>query len=116
MKKYILISISALLFCSCVKSKIFLYEVEGSEEFPNSSLTINEIKSEGSDFLFDFNIDNYELGSQTSKNFKYNLANSDKGQHIHFILNNGPYSAHYESSFTKKIEGDSNILLSLIHI
>ena len=56
MKKYILISISALLFCSCVKSKIFLYEVEGSEEFPNSSLTINEIKSEGSDFLFDFNI------------------------------------------------------------
>ena len=114
MKKYILISISALLFCSCVQSKIFLYEVEGSEEFPNSSLTINEIKSEGSDFLFDFNIDNYELGSQTSKNFKYNLANSDKGQHIHFILNNGPYSAHYESSFTKKIEGDSNILLAFL--
>ena len=114
MKKYILISISALLFCSCVQSKIFLYEVEGSEEFPNSSLTINEIKSEGSDFLFDFNIENYELGSQTSKNFEYNLANSDKGQHIHFILNNGPYSAHYESSFTKKIEGDSNILLAFL--
>ena len=76
MKKYILISISALLFCSCVKSKIFLYEVEGSEEFPNSSLTINEIKSEGSDFLFDFNINNYELGSQTSKNFKYNFISN----------------------------------------
>ena len=60
MKKYLLISIFALLFCSCVKSKIFLYEVEGSEEFPNSSLTINEIKSEGSDFLFDFNINSRE--------------------------------------------------------
>jgi len=114
MKKYILISISALLFCSCVQSKIFLYEVEGSEEFPNSSLTLDKIKSEGSDFFFDFNIDNYELGSQTSKNFEYNLANSGKGQHIHFILNNGPYSAHYDSSFTKKIEGDSNILLAFL--
>ena len=114
MKKYILISISALFFCSCVLNKIFLYEVEGSEEFPNSSLTLNKIKSEGSDYFFDFNIDNYELGSQTGKNFKYNLANSDKGQHIHFILNNGPYSAHYESSFTKKIEGDSNILLAFL--
>ncbi|WP_233188676.1 hypothetical protein [Tenacibaculum sp. SG-28] len=31
------------------------------------------------------------------------MANSGKGQHIHFILNNQPYSAHYEANFSKDI-------------
>ena len=41
---------------------------------------------------------------QTIKEFDYELANSAKGQHIHFIVNNGPYSAHYSNNFEKDIE------------
>ena len=63
---------------------------------------------------FSFNIENYDLGLQTSKNFDYQLANSAKGQHIHFIVNNGPYSAHYTDSFSKGFEKDSNVILAFL--
>ena len=43
------------------------------------------------------------LGEQTKGNFEFQIANSAQGQHIHYILNNGPYSAHYENSFKKTL-------------
>jgi hypothetical protein len=49
--------------------------------------------------LFSFDLENYELGIQSPKAFDYQLANSAKGQHIHFIINNGPYSAKYTTEF-----------------
>jgi len=52
---------------------------------------------------FSFNVENYELGAQTKGLNPQKLANSGKGQHIHFILNNQPYSAHYEPSFKKEV-------------
>ena len=63
---------------------------------------------------FSFNIENYDLGIQTSKNFDYQLANSAKGQHIHFIINNGPYSAHYMDSFSKDFKKESNVILAFL--
>ena len=63
---------------------------------------------------FSFSIENYDLGIQTSKNFDYQLANSAKGQHIHFIVNNGPYSAHYTDSFSKGFEKDGNVILAFL--
>ena len=51
---------------------------------------------------------------QTLKNFDYELANSAKGQHIHFIVNNDPYSAHYEDTFTKKFQESSNVILAFL--
>ena len=59
-------------------------------------------------------MDEYELGLQTLKDFRYTLANSAKGQHIHFIVNNDPYSAHYNEKFSKKLEGDSNVILAFL--
>ena len=56
----------------------------------------------------------YELGIQTLKEFDYQLANSAKGQHIHFIVNNGPYSAHYEDNFTKNLEKENNVILAFL--
>ena len=56
----------------------------------------------------------YELGMQTLKDFDYQLANSAKGQHIHFIVNNGPYSAHYSDTFTKKLDEKNNIILAFL--
>ena len=57
----------------------------------------------GSEVEFNFAVDNYQLGAQTDSPNAKKLANSGKGQHIHFIINNQPYSAHYESKFKKKI-------------
>jgi hypothetical protein len=73
-------------------------------------MEVNEIENE---YSFSFETNNYELGIQTSNEFNYNLANSGKGQHIHFIVNNGPYSAHYSENFTKKID-EGDILLAFL--
>ena len=64
---------------------------------------------------FKFKVENYELGAQTDKNeITKTLANSDKGQHIHFIVDNNPYSAHYEPNFSKDFsEGTHHIVAFL---
>jgi hypothetical protein len=65
-------------------------------------------------YKFSFDVNQYELGMQTLKDFDYQLANSAKGQHIHFIVNNGPYSAHYENIFSKKLKDSSNVILAFL--
>ena len=80
---------------------ITITKVFGSPEYENASLNIKAIEMGDKESKFSFNIENYKLGIKTSKNFDYQLANSAKGQHIHFIVNNGPYSAHYTDSFSK---------------
>ena len=93
---------------------ITLTKVVGSPEYENASINIKTIDVSDKESKFSFNIENYDLGVQTSKNFDYQLANSAKGQHIHFIVNNGPYSAHYTDSFSKGFEKKSNIILAFL--
>ena len=95
-------------------NKISITKVEGSPEYSNSVLKMNEpiIVDEG--YKFSFDVNQYELGMQTLKDFDYQLANSAKGQHIHFIVNNGPYSAHYEDNFTKNLEKENNVILAFL--
>jgi hypothetical protein len=42
-------------------------------------------------------VDNYELGVQTETERRRQLANSANGQHVHIIVDNGPYMANYEA-------------------
>ena len=93
---------------------ITITKVIGSPEYENASLNIKTIEMGDEKSKFSFNIENYDLGIQTSKNFDYQLANSAKGQHIHFIINNGPYSAHYMDSFSKDLEKESNVILAFL--
>ena len=93
---------------------ITLTKVVGSPEYENASLNVKAIEMGDKESKFSFNIENYDLGVQTSKNFDYQLANSAKGQHIHFIVNNGPYSAHYTDSFSKGFEKESNVILAFL--
>ena len=93
---------------------ITLTKVVGSPEYENASLNVKAIEMVDKESKFSFNIENYDLGVQTSKNFDYQLANSAKGQHIHFIVNNGPYSAHYTDSFSKGFEKESNVILAFL--
>ncbi|MEM1003187.1 MAG: hypothetical protein AAGH46_11110, partial [Bacteroidota bacterium] len=70
--------------------------------------------AEAGEFNFTFDIENYELGSQTESPNAAKLANSGKGQHIHFILNNQPYSAHYEAEFKKEIPAGVHHLVAFL--
>ncbi|WP_036194886.1 hypothetical protein [Maribacter antarcticus] len=86
---------------------ITLEKLEGSPAYLNAALGMKqpasgEIKG-GGETDFSFTVDNYELGAQTTGPNTEALANSGKGQHIHFILNNQPYSAHYEPDFKKEL-------------
>ena len=99
---------------SCNNSnQITIKKINGSPNYENAKLSLIEVNEVENEYSFSFETNNYELGIQTSNEFNYNLANSDKGQHIHFIVNNDPYSAHYSENFTKKInQGD--ILLAFL--
>ena len=80
---------------------IAISAVNSSPEFPGAELNISSVTSEknGKDstkVIFNFDVKNYELKMQTSDNGTKMCNNSDKGQHIHFILDNTPYKALYE--------------------
>ena len=104
-----------MLSFSCNNPKqISITKVEGSAPYLNSSLSLEDIKIDENDYTFSFDVSDYTLGMQSIKDFDYTLANSKKGQHIHFIVNNGPYSAHYSESFTKKLDEKNNIILAFL--
>ena len=83
-------------FFSCSSSnEITITKVEGSPTYENAKLSMTDVVKVDNEYSFSFELSNYELGIQTKNDFDNLLANSDKGQHIHFIVNNDPYSAHY---------------------
>ncbi len=87
--------------------KITLEKLDGSPAYADAKLILDskeviEAKESG-EMEFSFAVENYELGAQTKGPNAQKLANSGKGQHIHFILNNQPYSAHYEPKFKKEV-------------
>ena len=110
------ISIISILLISCSfnQQKVYLKKIEDSPAYEDSSLEIKEIVKSGEKYNFSFDINNYDLGIQTKKEFDYDLANSAKGQHIHFILNNGPYSAHYDQNFDYELPNGNNVVLAFL--
>ena len=106
--------ILVLIIVSCSNNSIELNELKGSVNFINSKLTLKEYIVDSTSNKFTFEVESYKLGNQTEKTHVPNLANSDKGQHIHLITNNGPYSAHYESEFEKYIEEKNSIILAFL--
>ena len=114
MKKYIPLLLVLFIASCSTKSEITITKVLGSPEYPNAKISLDEPIIIDDDYEFIFNVSDYELGIQTLTDFDYNLANSGKGQHIHFIVNNGPYSAHYENIFSKKLKDSSNVILAFL--
>ncbi|WP_247653563.1 hypothetical protein [Flavobacterium sp. CS20] len=103
------------------KSKITLSKFADSPKFEDAKISLNKPavgkinKETGkAEVKFDFNVEKFELGAQTEDAGKNGLANSANGQHIHFILDNAPYSAHYEPSFSKEIEEGNHVLLAFL--
>ncbi len=97
---------------------IELIKLQGSPSYDDASLELqspNDGKiSEGGEANFAFTVNNYDLGVQTDGPNVELLANSAKGQHIHFILNNQPYSAHYEPEFKKEVPDGVHHLVAFL--
>src|SRR6476646_8315514 len=94
--------------------------VTESDDFPTAKLTLNPVKTEmvGKDsakLMFNFEVANYELTKQTMDMNPGECANSDKGQHIHFILDNKPYQALYkpENTITLPVNSEHYLLCFL---
>ena len=114
MKKIFICSI--FLCFACQNSNVIsLTKVEGSPLYEDAKLTLNNNFYETEDgYSFSFALENYKLGVQTLNDFEYQLANSAKGQHIHFIINNGPYFAKYSGDFVQELEPGNNVVLAFL--
>ncbi len=98
--------------------KITLEKLEGSPAYADAALVLDtpeniEVAKAG-EMDFSFKVENYELGAQTEGPNAEKLANSGKGQHIHFILDNQPYSAHYEPNFKKEVPAGVHHLVAFL--
>ncbi|MCP4458772.1 MAG: phosphopeptide-binding protein [Cytophagales bacterium] len=134
MKKIIPLVLATLLACSSPKknteeninqsqettsSGISLTKAPNSPQFPNAKLThVGLEKQKATDSSeaveYSFQVDNYELGVQTADAETRGLANSGKGQHIHFIVNNGPYSAHYIPGVSNELPWGDYVVLAFL--
>ena len=116
MKKNLLLILLVLSYVSCDNSKkITLSKLEGSPPYLDAKISTASITlGDDNEYNFSFYISEYELGAQTTNNIENQLANSGKGQHIHFIVNNGPYSAHYTNNFKKKLNDNNNVILAFL--
>ena len=112
--KLFFLFVTILLFGCSQSNKISINKLEGSPEYENAKLDIQNPNNNDDEYSFSFEIDQYELGTQTLNAKENELANSSKGQHIHFIVNNGPYSAHYSDNFKKKLDKSNNVILAFL--
>ncbi len=98
--------------------EVTMTKLEGSPAYEQAALVLQsptDMKMpNGGAVDFEFDIQEYELGALTGGPNQERLANSGKGQHIHFILNNQPYSAHYEPSFSKEIPDGVHHLVAFL--
>lgn len=99
---------------------IELVPLEDSPEFADAQLDLNQpldnqVLNGGSDIAFSYTLKNYTLTAPTTEgSCAQHCANSDKGQHIHLILNNEPYLAKYETSFKESLKEGHYVALSFL--
>jgi len=98
--------------------KYNVYVAPESQRYPDAQLSLTAPESSDLDaadsITFDFEVTNYELGIQTPDADQRGIANSGNGQHIHFIVDNDPYSAHYTSTFKKKFSEGKHVVLAFL--
>tara|TARA_R110002012_G_scaffold322037_2_gene554064 strand:- start:646 stop:1500 length:855 start_codon:yes stop_codon:yes gene_type:complete len=100
-------------------AEISIEKFTNTPAYGSSSLTLkqpsNTTIAKAGEVDFAFEVGDYELGAQTEKSgMATNLANSGDGQHIHFILDNMPYSAHYEPEFKREMPEGTHYLVAFL--
>lgn len=99
------------------KKGIRLTAVRAEVSYPMASLSLKQAKSSFKTAglrSFNFEVNDFNLKAQSGGKRSQELANSEKGQHIHFILNNGPYMAKYNASFDAELSEGNNVVLAFL--
>ena len=92
-------------------AKYTITPVTGETEFPNGAIT----KMDYQNGKFDFDVaGDYQLGTITTDRVQEMCANSEKGQHIHLIVNNAPYMAKYTSEFDQELPDGDHYLTAFL--
>ncbi len=98
------------------KDGLKLFEIKGSPEYADAMLRLaspGEGVSPGTD-TFEFALANYQLGAQTPDADQKLCANSAKGQHIHFIWDNQPYVASYNTKIAQDVKEGHHVMLAFL--
>lgn len=99
-------------------SAIALTQAPASPDYPDATLTKSDLIITQKDSLFSlnysFDVQGYELGIQTADADTRGIANSGKGQHIHYIVNNGPYAAHYMNKVPDELAAGNYVVLAFL--
>lgn len=109
---------SAAVETEATTSNINLTKGEDSPEFADAML--EQMKPNDGDKLkagpvtFEYNVKNFQLTQMTEAEHAKHLANSEKGQHIHLIVNNEPYDALYETTHQKELAEGHYVELSFL--
>lgn len=100
------------------KGGLRVYAFDDSPKFPDAALKLTEPAAGGTvepgPVKFVYELGNYQLTDMTSSAHAEQLANSHQGQHIHHIVDNQPYTAHYETTFEKELEAGEHVILSFL--
>ncbi|MFM2225941.1 MAG: hypothetical protein RJA07_2143 [Bacteroidota bacterium] len=101
-----------------MQDKIKLTQINETDEFPDAELSIKSMKIVGAGMpdtvLFNFDVKNYSLGNQTPDASQKRCANSAKGQHIHFIVDNKPYEALYKPEIKTTFAQGPHLVLAFL--
>lgn len=91
---------------------------DNSPKFPTAGLRLRNPVAGASqpsgEVPFDYEISNFQLTKMTGGARMEEMANSMQGQHIHNIVDNEPYTAHYDTKFTKPMADGSHAVLSFL--
>lgn len=126
-RNYILLLLAAVLTSAVFaqtgkplfeKGGIKIHGAYKSADFPDAELRLlspvnGATITEGKD-TFNFEVKNYTLGAQTPDADQKLCANSAKGQHIHFILDNQPYFASYSPQIVQEMKPGHHVLLAFL--
>lgn len=100
------------------KNGLKVYPAPTSTDYPDAeinltSTSVTDPLPEGKD-TFKFDVKNYTLGAQTPDADQKLCANSAKGQHIHFIWDNAPYVASYNTAIPQDVKPGHHVLLAFL--
>lgn len=99
------------------KNGITVTEAEHSADYPGAKLSLHKPTGDRLDTgnaSFDFQVKDFQLGIQTPDADSKLCANSAKGQHIHFIMDNEPYVAQYTNKFDHRVKEGDHVLLAFL--
>lgn len=100
------------------KNGLTLTPFDDSPKFPTAQMRLNSPVAGSTvpsgEVAFSYELTNFQLTKMTASDHAMQMANSMKGQHIHNIVDNQPYSAHYDPKFTKPLADGQHVVLSFL--